>query len=321
MTTWAVNEKILVQGINTPLAQYYVPRMLAYGTQIVAGVNADQVNTTPHDEQKLPIFDLVVTANQAVGEITTSLIFVDPFEVLDAALEAIATGIKQLVIISMGVPPLDMVRLFRKIKGTNVQILGPGSSGLIIPGKLWLGTGFADHFQPGEVALLGRFNSLMQEAAILLNGVGFGQSYVVDVGNADLPGSTLSQWLTILDEDSETKVIALLGRYGSQEEIQLIPFIRDQISKPVITYLCGHHTPLNRNCNDAGTIITNHLSYCLSETYNATEMAAAFKREKLPFARSLKDLPKLVKQAIAPPKRRGRRKTKRASPSPQQDKT
>ena len=50
-------------------------------------------------------------------------------------------------------------------------------------------------------------------------------------------------------------------------------------------------------------------------------MAAAFKREKLPFARSLEDLPKLVKQAIAPPKRRGRRKTKRASPSPQQDKT
>lgn len=313
MTTWAVNEKILVQGINRPLAQYYVPRMLAYGTQIVAGINAGQVITAPDEGQDLPIFDLVVTANREVGEITTSLIFVDPFEVLDAALEAIAAGIKQLVIISAGVPPLDMVRLFRKTKGTDVQILGPGSSGLIIPGKLWLGTGFVDQFQPGKIALLSRFSSLTQEAAILLNGAGFGQSYVVDVGNADLPGSTFAQWLTVLDQDSKTKAIALLGRYGSQEEIQLIPFIRDHISTPVITYLCGSHAPLHRSCHNAGTIIANHLSYCLSETYDAKEMAAAFKREKLPFARSLQDLPKLVKQAIAPPKRRSRRKSKSTS--------
>ncbi|OKH11024.1 succinyl-CoA synthetase subunit alpha [[Limnothrix rosea] IAM M-220] len=307
--TWETNENILVQGIDTPLAQYYVPRMLAYGTQIVAGVSAGKGGVTVHE---LPVFDLVMTANSELGDITTSLIFVDRFAVLDAAFEAIAAGIKQLIIVSAGVPPLDMVRLFCKAKRQKVRILGPGSSGLIVPGKLWLGTGFVNHFQAGDVALLSRFSSLSQEAAILLNKEGLGQSCVIDVGNADLPGSNFAQWLSILDADPKTKAIALLGRYSSQEEIELIPIIRDDIATPVVTYLCGNHAPLHQSCHDAGTIIANQLSYCLSETYSETEMAAAFKREKLMFARTLEDVPLLLKKAIAPAKSRSRRKSKTA---------
>ncbi len=307
--TWETNEHILVQGIDTPLAQYYVPRMIAYGTQIVAGVSAGKGGGTIND---IPVFDLVTTANSELGDITTSLIFVDRFEVLDAAFEAIMAGIKQLVIVSAGVPPLDMVRLFCKAKRQKVCILGPGSSGFVIPGKIWLGTGFINHFQAGDVALLSRFSSLSQEAAILLNKQGLGQSCVVDVGNADLPGSSFAQWLQILDADPKTKAIALLGRYSSQEEIELVPFIRDEITTPVVTYLCGNHAPLHQSCHDAGTIIANQLSYCLSETYSDAEMAQAFKREKLLFARTLRELPTLLKKAIAPPKTRSRRKSKTA---------
>lgn len=297
--TWQTNRNILIQGIHTALAQYYLPRMLAYGTPIVAGVSAGRGGDMTHD---LPVFDLVSTAVQSVADISTSLIFVDAFDVLDAALEAIAAGIQQLVIVSAGVPPLDMVRLFCQAKKQQVIILGPGSSGLVIPGKLWLGTGFVEHFQPGAIAILSRFSSLAQEAALLLNREGLGQSCVIDVGNADLPGSTFAQWLTLLDQDPDTQAIALLGRYGSQEEIELIPFIRDHIKTPVVTYLCGSHAPIHRSCHDAGTIIANQLSYCLSETYTPAEMSAAFKREKLPFGRSLTDLPELLKKAIAPRK-------------------
>ncbi|AFY37622.1 Succinate--CoA ligase (ADP-forming) [[Leptolyngbya] sp. PCC 7376] len=307
MINWETNKNILVQGIDTPLAQYYVPRMLAYGTQIVAGVSAGRGGKTIDN---IPVFDLVTTANSELGKMTTSLIFVDTFEVLDAASEAIAAGIKQLVIVSEDVPPLDMVRLFRKAKKYDVRILGPGSSGFVLPGALWLGTGFVDHFMAGEVALLSRFHSLAQEAAIALNKAGFGQSCVIDVGNAELPGSTLTQWLNILDADPKTKAIALLGRYGSREEVQAIPFIREQLSTPVVTYLCGSHAPLDRSCHNAGTIIANQLSYCLSENYSETEMAALFKREKLSFARSLSDLPKLIQKAIASPKSHRQRKSK-----------
>jgi succinyl-CoA synthetase alpha subunit len=179
----------------------------------------------------------------------------------------------------------------------------------VIPGKLWLGTGFVEHFQPGAIALLSRFSSLSQEAALLLNREGLGQSCVIDVGNADLPGSTFAQWLTILDQDPNTQAIALLGRYGSQEEIELIPFIRDHIQTPVVTYLCGSHAPIHRSCHDAGTIIANQLSYCLSETYTPAEMSAAFKREKLLFGRSLTDLPELLKKAMGSRKHKTRKVT------------
>ncbi|MGB2923865.1 MAG: succinyl-CoA synthetase subunit alpha [Limnothrix sp.] len=309
MTDWQTNHNILIQGIDTPLAQYYVPRMLAYGTQIVGGVSAGRSGTTTHD---LPIFALVSEAVQKVGGITTSLIFVDAFEVLDVAFEAIAAGISQLIIVTAGVPPLDMVRLFAAAQKANTLILGPGSSGLIVPNKLWLGTGFSNHFQPGNVALLSRFSSLSQEAAILLNETNLGQSCIIDIGNADLPGSNFAQWLNLLDQDPETKVIALLGRYGSQEEIALIPHIRDNIKTPVVTYLCGSHAPIHRSCNDAGTIIASQLSYCLSETYTPSEMSAAFKREKLAFAQSLKNLPSLLTKAMRPSRSRGRKTSAKA---------
>ncbi|ANV83824.1 succinyl-CoA synthetase subunit alpha [Picosynechococcus sp. PCC 7003] len=301
---WHTNHNILIQGIHTPLAQYYLPRMVAYGTEIIGGVSAGGGGET---RDGIPTFDLVTEAKAQVGEITTSLIFVEPFNVLDAAFEAIAAGIKQLIIISAGVPPLDMVRLLCQAQQEDVQILGPGSSGLVIPGQLWLGTNFVNHFQPGEVALLSRFSSLSQEVAILLNQAGLGQSYVVDVGNADLPGSHFAQWLHYLDQDPHTKAIALLGRYGSQEEIDLIPLIRDHIETPVVTYLCGSHAPIQRSCHDAGTIIANQLSYCISDTYTPAEMHSAFKQEKLAFGRNIKEIPTLIKKALQPPRSRSRR--------------
>ena len=300
-----------MQGIDTPLAQEYVARMMAYGTQIVAGVSAGYSDETSHD---IPVFSLVATAKQEVGEdLTTSLIFVDAFDVLDAALEAIAAGIKQLVIISGGVPPLDMVKLFQKAEKQNVRILGPGSNGLVIPDQLWLGTGVTRHFQAGEIAILSRFGSLAQEAAIVLNAANLGQSCIIDVGNSQLLGSGFSDWVKILDADPKTKAIALLGRYCSREEVEMISFVQEQIKTQVITYLCGKHTPLYNRCQKADTIIANHLSYCLHGTYSEPEMVKAFRRKKLAFARSLEELPTLIKKAITPPKSRNRRKAKTTS--------
>ncbi|MEB3224528.1 MAG: succinyl-CoA synthetase subunit alpha [Synechococcus sp.] len=309
---WHTNHNILIQGSENLLAQYYFPRMIAYGTQIVGGVSAGGGGQTLAG---LPIFDLVTEAKEQFGDITTSLIFVEPFAVLDAAFEAIAAGIKQLIIISAGVPPLDMVRLLCEAQRQGVQILGPGSSGLVMPGKLWLGTSFVDQFQPGEVALLSRFSSLSQEVAILLNQAGLGQTYGVDIGNAELPGSNFTQWLQYLDQDPDTKAIALLGRYGSQEEIDLIPLIRDHIKTPVVTYLCGSHAPIHQSCHDASTIIANQLSYSISDTYTPAEMHSAFKQEKLAFARTPKEIPTLLKKALQPPRNR-RRSPKSADPDP-----
>ena len=126
------SNRVLIQGIAEPLGSIYTPLMKAYGTTIVAGVSAGHGETT---FGSIPVFDLVETACARVGLIDTSVIFAAPYDALDAALEAIAAGIRQIVLITNGIPPLDMVRLLRKAEATETLVVGPNSPGIIVPGR------------------------------------------------------------------------------------------------------------------------------------------------------------------------------------------
>jgi succinyl-CoA synthetase alpha subunit len=112
--------RVLVQGITEPLGAIYVPRMLSYGTQVLAGVCPGHGGKTLHG---LPVFDMVEQAVEEVGMVDTTVLFVQPYLVLDAALEAIAAGISQIIVITEGVPPLDMVRLIREAEATETVTL------------------------------------------------------------------------------------------------------------------------------------------------------------------------------------------------------
>ncbi|NJL82954.1 MAG: hypothetical protein HC890_08330 [Chloroflexaceae bacterium] len=130
------NSKVIVQGIATFPGSGCAPRMKAYGTNIVAGVEA---GSGGRFLDTIPVFDLVEQAVFQLGNLDISLICVPPYAVLDAALEAIAAGIKQLVLLGGGVPPLDVVKLLERGEASNTCILGPGQSGILIPGQFWLG--------------------------------------------------------------------------------------------------------------------------------------------------------------------------------------
>mgnify|MGYP003466122150 FL=1 len=102
-----LDSRVLIQGVDNPLALAAIGRMQTYGTKIVGVVSAGLGGQQLGD---LPIFDLVEQAQAVLGPIKTSLIFVSAYQVLDAALEDIAAGIPQLVIITRGIQPLDMIR-------------------------------------------------------------------------------------------------------------------------------------------------------------------------------------------------------------------
>ena len=110
--------KVLIQGMTEPLVSTHAARMKAYGTNIVAIVSPSEGGQTVED---MPVFDLVEQAIASVGTVDTTIIFVPPYEVLDAANEAIAAGIRQIIIISAGVPPLDMVHLLRKTEAAEIN--------------------------------------------------------------------------------------------------------------------------------------------------------------------------------------------------------
>jgi succinyl-CoA synthetase alpha subunit len=219
---------ILIQGISQPLALEALLDMHSYGMQVVAGVNAGLGNQKIHG---IEVFDLVEQAIAAHGTIDTTIIFTPALRVLDAALEAIAAGISQIVIATSGVPPLDMIELLRRTQNSPVWILGAGSAGLIVPNQVLIGTLDASIFTPGTVGIISRSHSLMYEVAELLNSAGLGQSLAVHLGSDPINCSHSSRWLTALGAD--TQQIVLLGN------ITINPDLRQALTllhKPVISY-------------------------------------------------------------------------------------
>ena len=151
-----------MQGIDRPLGKYYAARLKAQGTCLVAGVASGHGGEIIAE---IPVFDLVVEAVAEAREIKTSLILVPPNQVLDAALEAIAAAIPQLIIVTPGVPPLDLVELLKIASTTGTLILGPGSQGVIIPNYLWLGICEPNFYQSGTIGLSTRGDRLGDEVA------------------------------------------------------------------------------------------------------------------------------------------------------------
>lgn len=292
---WKPKSKVLIQGITEPLASYYALQMKTYGTHIVAGVAVGQGGESLGD---IPIFDLVEEAVSQAGEIETTLIFVPPYEVLDASLEAIAAGIKQLILISSGVPPLDMIRLLRKAQTNQTFVLGSGSQGMIVPGKLLLGICEAQFYTPGKIGLISRSDRLTDEVASVLTQASLGQSLAVSLGIDGITGSSFEQWLQILEEDEGTDAIVLVGQLGSSAEIAAAEYIANAIEKPVVAYIAGLYSPLERNFGDADTIIATQLSYSIAANNQEQYLLRTLKEANVRVAQRLWDLPNLVQEAL-----------------------
>ncbi|MEW5856498.1 MAG: CoA-binding protein [Cyanobacteriota bacterium] len=297
------DSKILIQGIAEPLAATYTARMTAYGTKVVAGVSAGQGGQTLDG---IPVFDLVEQAIQSVGAVDISIIFVPPYSALDAALEAIAAGIRQIILITGGIPPLDMVRLLRKAEATQTLILGPSSAGIIVPGKVLLGTHETEFYSPGSVGLLSRSGNLTYEVAWEMTRAGYGQSIAVNIGSEPFVGSSVVQWLEILAADKNTKVIVLVSHINSSDEQAAAEYIVAALDKPVIVYFVGRLLPQEKLLGPG-----NALGFWRQEamlTYPQAELAteqtpenrkiAAFKQAKIPIAERPSQIPDLVKKAL-----------------------
>ncbi len=278
------DSKILFQGITAELFATHGAQMKVYGTNVVAGVNPGLGGQTFDD---IPVFDLVEQALAEVGAIDTTLIFVPAYQALDAALEAISAGIRQIIIVSSGMPPLDMVHLLRKAEATETIIVGPNSPGIIVPGKLLLGTHRSEFYTPGVVGIVSRSSTLTYEIALELTKANLGQSMAVSIGGDAIAGSSFLQWLQMFDEDETTNAIVLVAAAH---------YIAETIDKPVIAYIAGRQAPAGRHWGHTGT-----LAAVVGRGGNvgtAQSKLEAFKSAKIPIAEKPSQIPALVKKAL-----------------------
>lgn len=289
------DSKVLVQGITQPLGLYHTARMKAYGTNIVAGVSAGQGGQELHN---VPVFDLVEQARQQLGSIDATIIFVESYWALDAALEAIEAGIPQIVLVTGGIPPLDVVRLLRKAQVTETLVLGPSSSGIIVPGKVLLGTQESGFYTPGPVGIISRAGSLTYEVALSLTQAKLGQSVGVNLGTDGIIGSSFRQWLEVLATDENTEAIVLVDQTGGGSEEETAQYIAEAIDKPVIAYVAGRYTPEDKQVGNASAIIAAQLSGPVTKATTAQHKVAAFKQAKIPVAERPSQIPELVRKAL-----------------------
>ncbi|MFM7373030.1 MAG: CoA-binding protein, partial [Sphaerospermopsis kisseleviana] len=230
------------------------------------------------------------------GQIDTTIICVHPYQVLDAALEAIASNIRQIIIISAGVPPLDMVKLLRTTESHEILLVGPNSPGIIVPGKILLGTQPSEFYTPGSVGIVSRSSTLTYEVAWELTKAGLGQSISVSIGSDAIVGSSFSQWLQILDEEETTEAIVVVGQPGGESEENAARYIAEAIDKPVIAYIAGRHAPPNKYWHQTGNIAT---VVKRDPNFGTTQSKlAAFQAAQVPVAEYPAQIPQLLKKVI-----------------------
>lgn len=272
------NSTIIIQGIEQPLAIEYLSTMQDYGTKIVAGISTGKAGET---FTSIPIFNLVEEAKEEFGIIDISLIFVPPLDILDACLEAIASGIKFLIIVTSDIPPLDSIKLMRKAKQTNTIVLGSGQGGLLIPETLLLGTIDPQFFTLGKVGIISRCPDLTHEIAYELTSNGIGQSKVINLGTDLMLGTDFNYWLNLLENDANTESILLIGHFTGNYENLAGDFIPGHITKPIFGYFPSQQLPLEKTFADVNAVISAQLSSPVNEPTSFKEKLDRLQQAKV----------------------------------------
>ena len=245
--------QVLIQGITGTAARHHTENMLAYGTRIVAGTRPGAAG---QEVAGVPVFDSVADAC-AAHRIDATILFIPAKFVKASALEALAAGIKLLVIVTEHVPLHDAMVIMEARQKAGAVIVGPNTPGMISPGeKCILGFVPTRYFMPGPVGVASRSGTLTYELVSRLTAAGLGQSSCIGVGGDRLVGFRFADALERWEADEQTRAVLLVGEIGGTMEEEAAELVAlGRISKPVIAYLAGQTAPEGQKLGHAGAIV------------------------------------------------------------------
>jgi succinyl-CoA synthetase alpha subunit len=277
--------RLLVQGITGHEGRFHTQQMLAYGTNIVAGVTPGKGGEWVLDG-KIPVFDSVTTAVEVTGA-TSSVIFVPARFAADAILEAIDAGIKLIICITEGIPIKEMLVVKQVIRDQNICLIGPNSPGLIAPGTSKIGIIPGSITHKGNIGVVSRSGTLTYEVIHALKDADLGTSTCVGIGGDPIIGTNFIDILSHFEGDSQTDAIVMIGEIGGTEEENAASYIANNMTKPVIGFIAGRAAPTNKRMGHAGAIIESGMG-------GAESKINALRNAGVQIARYPDELPELI---------------------------
>ena len=247
--------KVVVQGLTGREGQFHALRNRDYGTKIVAGTRPGKGGESI---ESIPIFNTVEEAIEDTGA-NVAMTMVPPAFAKDAVLESAFAGCELIVCITEGIPAKDEAEMYDIIKKqTKSKLLGPNCPGLISPGKSNVGIMPHEITKKGNVGVVSRSGTLTYEAVHQLTQLDIGQSTCIGIGGDPVPGMSFIDVLDEYEKDEETLAIVMIGEIGGSAEEEAAEFIKNTISKPVVSYIAGVTAPPGKKMGHAGAIVSGN---------------------------------------------------------------
>jgi succinyl-CoA synthetase alpha subunit len=252
-------KRVLVQGITGREGRARTKLMREYGTQVVAGVTPGKGG---QEVEGVPVFDTVQEAWDQAGPLDVSVLYIPAPVVKPAALEAIAGGVKLLVIVPDRVPIWDVLAIADAAQTADARFVGPNTLGVLSPDKAVLGmiggraASARSWFFPGPVGVTSRSGGMTSSTAYYLAQAGIGATTLVHVGGDAVVGLPHPDVIQLFQADPDTKAIVMFGEIGGTQEERVADLIEaGEVTKPVIAYIGGKAAKSGTRFSHAGAII------------------------------------------------------------------
>lgn len=262
--------------------------MIEYGTNVVGGVVPGRGGQSVLDR---PVFNTMKEAVKAT-DANTSIIYVPAKFAADAALESIDSGVSLVVIITEGIPTLEMVKVYHYAKAQGVRVIGPNCPGLISPGKAKVGIMPGHIHKEGRIGLISRSGTLTYEIVKELTTHELGQSTCIGIGGDPIIGTSFTDALQLFENDPDTDAVVMIGEIGGTDEEAAAEYVKNNMSKPVVGFIAGLTAPPGKRMGHAGAIISGGQG-------TAEEKIKAMNAANIPVAERPDQVPGLVKEKLA----------------------